>query len=78
VKSIVKYIVALICGVLSASCIFDAEQCPTQTPMPPVVLEGEHTISFTIGFDTATTRVKCDDTDYNVPFDYTSIQAHCV
>ena len=69
-KSIVKYIVALICGVLSASCIFDAEQCITHTPMSPVVLEGEHTISFTIGFDTATTRVDCDETDYNVPFDY--------
>lgn len=69
-KSLVKYLVVLICGVLSASCIFDAEQCVTEIPLHPVVLEGEHTISFTIGFDASTTRVECDETDYAVPFDY--------
>jgi hypothetical protein len=66
----VKYLLVLICGVLSVSCIFDTEQCITQIPTHPVVLEGEHTISFTIGFDTSTTRVECDTTNYAVPFDY--------
>ena len=66
----VKYLLVLICGVLSVSCIFDTEQCATEIPMHPVVLEGEHTISFTIGFDTSTTRVECDTTNYAVPFDY--------
>lgn len=69
-KNLVKYLLVLICGVLSVSCIFDTEQCITQIPTHPVVLEGEHTISFTIGFDTSTTRVECDETDYAVPFDY--------
>ena len=69
-RSLVKYLVVLICGVLSASCIFDAEQCVTEIPLHPVVLEGEHTISFTIGFDASTTRVQCDTTNYAVPFDY--------
>ena len=69
-KNLVKYLLVLICGVLSVSCIFDTEQCITQIPTHPVVLEGEHTISFTIGFDTSTTRVECDTTNYAVPFDY--------
>ena len=69
-KSLVKYLVVLICGVLSVSCVFDTEKCPTQPPMHPVELDGEHTISFTIGFDATTTRVECDTTDYAVPFDY--------
>ena len=66
----VKYLAVLICGVLSVSCVFDTEKCPTQPPMHPVELDGEHTISFTIGFDATTTRVACDTTDYAVPFDY--------
>ena len=69
-KSLVKYLAVLICGVLSVSCVFDTEKCPTQPPMHPVELDGEHTISFTIGFDATTTRVACDTTDYAVPFDY--------
>ena len=38
--------------------------------MTPIVLEGERTISFTIGFDLSTTRVECDETDRKVPFDH--------
>ena len=66
----VKYIVALICGILSVSCVFDTGDCPTYIPTTPVVLEGERTISFTIGLNESTTRVECDTTDYAVPFDY--------
>ena len=69
-KSLVKYLAVLICGVLSVSCVFDTEKCPTQPHMHPVELDGEHTISFTIGFDATTTRVACDTTNYAVPFDY--------
>ncbi|MEE0863543.1 MAG: hypothetical protein U0L61_00230 [Alistipes sp.] len=64
----VKYVVVLLCGILSVSCIFDAENCPIVTE--PIVVEGERTISFTIGFNNSTTRVKCDPTDQSVPFDY--------
>lgn len=64
----VKYVVVLLCGILSVSCIFDAENCPIVTE--PIVVEGERTISFTIGFNNSTTRVECDPTDESVPFDY--------
>lgn len=64
----VKYVVVLLCGILSVSCIFDAENCPIVTE--PIVVEGERTISFTIGFNNSTTRVTCDTTKYSVPFDY--------
>lgn len=66
----VKYIVVLLCGALSVSCIFDTEECFVEMPSTPVVLEGEHTISFTIGFDSSTTRVACNPTDEKVPFDH--------
>ncbi len=69
-NSLVKYVVVLICGALSVSCVFDTEHCIPQVPLAPVVLEGEHTISFTIGFDASTTRVSCDETDDAIPFDY--------
>lgn len=39
-------------------------------PSTPVVLEGEHTISFTIGFDSSTTRLDCNPTEEKVPFDH--------
>ena len=67
-KDLVKYIVALLCGILSASCVFDTEQCPVA--LDPVVLDGERTISFTIGLNHADTRVECDPTDDKVPFDH--------
>lgn len=41
-----------------------------ETPSTPVVLEGEHTISFAIGFDGTVTRVDCNPTEEKVPFDY--------
>ena len=41
-----------------------------EIPSTPVVLEGEHTISFTIGFDSSITRVDCNPTDEKVPFDH--------
>ena len=62
-KSLVKYIVVLLCGILSVSCVFDNEQCY-------IVLDGERTISFTIGCDESLTRVECDPTNEGVPFDY--------
>ena len=65
-----KYIVVLLCGMLSVSCIFDMERCPVEMPSTPVVLEGEHTISFTIGFDGSITRVDCDTTEEKAPFDH--------
>lgn len=67
-RDLVKYVVVLLCGILSVSCIFDAENCPIVTE--PIVVEGERTISFTIGFNNSTTRVECDPTDESVPFDY--------
>ena len=67
-KNLVKYIAVLLCSILSVSCVFDAEKNCVQ--MTPVVLEGERTISFTIGFDHSTTRVECDETDRKVPFDH--------
>lgn len=67
-KDLVKYIVALLCGILSVSCVFDTEQCPVA--LDPVVLDGERTISFTIGLNHADTRVKCDPTNDKVPFDH--------
>ena len=69
-NNLVKYIVALICGILSVSCVFDTGDCPTYIPTTPVVLEGERTISFTIGLNESTTRVDCSETDESVPFDY--------
>ena len=39
-------------------------------PSVPVVLEGEHTISFTIGFDGSVTRLDCNPTEEKVPFDH--------
>ena len=62
-KSLVKYIVVLLCGILSVSCVFDNEQCY-------IVLDGERTISFTIGCDESLTRVECNPTNEGVPFDY--------
>lgn len=62
-KSLVKYIVVLLCGILSTSCVFDDEQYR-------IVLDGERTISFTIGCDESLTRVECDPTNEGVPFDY--------
>lgn len=62
-KSLVKYIVVLLCGILSTSCVFDDEQCR-------IVLDGERTISFTIGCDESLTRVECNPTNEGVPFDY--------
>lgn len=65
----VKYIVVLLCSILSVSCVFDAEKnCVQMTT--PVVLEGERTISFTIGFNHSTTRVECGTTPDKVPFDH--------
>lgn len=60
----------LLCGALSVSCIFDTEECFVEMPSTPVVLEGEHTISFTIGFDSSTTRLDCNPTEEKVPFDH--------
>lgn len=62
-KSLVKYIVVLLCGILSASCVFDDEQCY-------IVLDGERTISFTIGCNESVTRVHCVTTPEGRPFDY--------
>lgn len=62
-KSLVKYIIVLLCGMLSVSCIFDNELCY-------IVLDGERTISFTIGCDESLTRVECNPTNEGVPFDY--------
>lgn len=62
-KSLVKYIVVLLCGILLTSCVFDDEQYR-------IVLDGERTISFTIGCDESLTRVECDPTNEGVPFDY--------
>lgn len=62
-KRLVKYIVVLLCGILSTSCVFDDEQCY-------IVLDGERTISFTIGCDESLTRVECNPTNEGVPFDY--------
>lgn len=66
----VKYVVVLLCSMLSVSCIFDTDGCLVEIPSTPVVLEGEHTISFTIGFDGSVTRVDCNETEDKVPFDY--------
>ena len=60
----------LLCSILSVSCIFDTDECFVEIPSTPVVLEGEHTISFTIGFDSSITRVDCNPTDEKVPFDH--------
>lgn len=62
-KNLVKYIIVLLCGMLSVSCIFDNELCY-------IVLDGERTISFTIGCDESITRVECNPTNEGVPFDY--------
>ena len=62
-KNLVRYIVGLLCGILSVSCIFDNELCY-------IVLDGERTISFTIGCDESLTRVECNPTNEGVPFDY--------
>lgn len=69
-RDLVKYIVALMCSMLSVSCIFDADKCPISVEPEIVVITGEHTISFTIGFNDTTTRVECEETDESVPFDY--------
>ncbi len=62
----------LLCGILSVSCVFDSEQCY-------MLLDGERTISFTIGCNESQTRVECEPTDEGVPFDYyidpTSVRA---
>ena len=65
-----KYVVVLLCSILSVSCIFDTDECFVEIPSTPVVLEGEHTISFTIGFDSSITRLDCNPTDERVPFDH--------
>ena len=62
-KNWAKYIVVLICSIISVSCVFDNEECY-------VVLKDERTISFTIGSDESITRVECNPTDEGVPFDY--------
>ena len=59
----VKHIVGLLCGILSTSCVFDDEQCY-------IVLDGERTISFTIGCNESVTRVHCVTTPEGRPFDY--------
>ena len=58
------------CSMLSVSCIFDADKCPISVEPEIVVITGEHTISFTIGFNDTTTRVECEETAESVPFDY--------
>ena len=67
IRGVVKYLVLLMAGILSASCVFDADQCVIPVDEP-------RTVIFTVALDNQRTKAAWGDgyslNEEGVPFDY--------